>query len=138
MMTKSAVPIAIYAVLIGITSAILWIWTSDTLAPALFSAHAVAFGVVAVVIAVRGRRLDKRGDLPEAGDRPVPDLSFATVAFALGIINIVVGLYLGLYLILIGAAILGFGIAGLIREALAERRAFRRVEIDPPARADAP
>jgi hypothetical protein len=127
-MRTSAVPLAIYALLIGITSAILWVWSSDTLAPALLSGAALACALTALVVAVRGRRLDARGEAREAHDRPVPDLSFATVALALGIINIVVGLYLGLYLILIGAGILGFGIAGLIREAVAERRAFHRVE----------
>jgi heme A synthase len=127
-MRASAVPLAIYALLIGITSAVLWAWTSDTLPPALLSGGALAFAVIAAIVAIRGRRLDERGELPEAKDRPVPDLSFATVAIGLGIINVVVGLYLGLYLILIGAAILGFGVAGLIRETLAERRAFRRIE----------
>jgi hypothetical protein len=127
-MKTSAVPLAIYACLIGITSAVLWAWTSDTLAPALLSGGAVAFALTAAVVAIRGRRLDERGEVPEARVRPIPDLSFATVALGLGIINVVVGLYLGLYLILIGAGILGFGVAGLIREAVAERRAFRRIE----------
>jgi heme A synthase len=120
----SATPLAIYAALIGTTSTILWIWTPYTLPPALLSGGAVLFAVLAVIVALRGRQVDKRGARTEA----VPDLSFATVGVALGIINVVVGLYLGLYLILIGAGILGFGVAGLIREARAERRAHRLVE----------
>jgi hypothetical protein len=47
---------------------------------------------------------------------------------ALGIINILVGLYLGLYLILIGAGILAFGLGGWIREARAQRRAREIVD----------
>jgi hypothetical protein len=120
----SAVPLAIYALLIGITSAVLWVWTPYTLPPALLSGGAVLFALVALVVALRGHRNEEK----PGEDRPVPDLSFATVGIALGIINIVVGLYLGLYLILIGAAILGFGIGGTIREARAQRRARRTVD----------
>jgi heme A synthase len=127
-MRTSAVPLAIYALLIGTTSAILWIWTPYTLPPALLSGGAAGFAIVAAIVAIRGRRLDERGERPETQVRPVPDLSFATVAIGLGIINVVVGFYLGLYLVLIGAGILAFGIGGVIREALAERRAFRRIE----------
>ena len=43
-------------------------------------------------------------------------------------INILVGLYLGLYLILIGAGILAFGLGGWIREARAQRRAREIVD----------
>jgi hypothetical protein len=127
-MRFSAVPLAVYALLIGITSAVLWVWTPYTLPPALLSGGAVLFAVVAIVVALSGRRMDARGTRPEAEDRPVPDLSFATVGVALGIINVVVGLYLGLYLILIGAAILAFGLGGLIREARAQRRSRETVD----------
>jgi hypothetical protein len=127
-MRFSAVPLAVYALLIGITSAVLWVWTPYTLPPALLSGGAVGFAVVAIVVALRGRRMDARGTRPEGEDRPVPDLSFATVGVALGIINVVVGLYLGLYLILIGAGILALGLGGLIREARAQRRSRETVD----------
>ena len=127
-MRFSAVPIAVYALLIGITSAVLWVWTPYTLPPALLSGGAVLFAVVAIVAALRGRRMDARGTRPEGEDRSVPDLSFATVGVALGIINVVVGLYLGLYLILIGAGILAFGLGGLIREGRAQRRSRETVD----------
>jgi heme A synthase len=80
--------------------------------------------VLAVAVALRGRAEKPRDSV----NRTVPDLSFATVGVALGIINIVVGLYLGLYLILIGAAILVFGLGGWIREARAQRRAREIVD----------
>jgi hypothetical protein len=124
-MRFSAVPLAVYALLIGITSAVLWVWTPYTLPPAMLSGGAVLFAVVAIVVALRGRRMDARGTRPEG---EVPDLSFATVGIALGIINVVVGLYLGLYLILIGAGILAFGLGGLIREARAQRRSRETVD----------
>jgi hypothetical protein len=119
MTPKSAIPLAVYALLIGFTSVVLWVWTPYTLPPALLSGGALLIAVIALVVALRGRR-DTRADDVE---RSVPDLSFATVGVALGIINIVVGLYLGLYLILIGAGILAFGLGGWIREARAQRRA---------------
>ena len=119
MTPTSAVPLAVYALLIGITSAVLWVWTPYTLPPALLSGGALLFAVLAVVVALRGR-----GEThADEAERTVPDLSFATVGVALGIINILVGLYLGLYLILIGAGILAFGLGGWIREARAQRRA---------------
>jgi heme A synthase len=124
MTPTSAVPLASYAVLIGITSVVLWIWTPYTLPPALLSAGALLFAVLAAIVALRGR-----AEKPQAAEtEPVPDLSFATVGVALGIINIVVGLYLGLYLILIGAGILAFGLGGWIREVRAERRAREIVD----------
>lgn len=119
MSPTSAVPLALYALLIGITSAVLWIWSPYTLPPALLSGGAVLMLVIAIVVAVRERR-EKPKDVV---DRAVPDLSFATVGVALGIINILVGLYLGFYLVLIGAGILALGLGGWIREARAERRA---------------
>lgn len=124
MSPTSAVPLALYALLIGITSAVLWIWSPYTLPPALLSGGAVLMLVIAIVVAVRERREKPK----DAVERAVPDLSFATVGVALGIINILVGLYLGLYLILIGAGILAFGLGGWIREARAERRAREIVD----------
>jgi uncharacterized membrane protein YfcA len=121
MTPTSAAPLAIYGVAIGITSAVLWVWTPYTLPPALLSGGALLFLLLAAIVALKGRRVERRKDDTET----VPDLSFATVGVALGIINVIVGLYLGLYLILIGAGILGFGIAGWIREARAQRRARR-------------
>ena len=120
----SAVPLACYAVLIGITSVVLWVWTPYTLPPALLSGGALLFAVLALVVALRGRSEEREDDV----ERTVPDLSFATVGVALGIINILVGLYLGLYLILIGAGILAFGLGGWIREARAQRRAREIVD----------
>jgi heme A synthase len=124
MTPTSAVPLAVYALLIGVTSAVLWVWTPDTLPPVLLTAGALVFAVLAAVVALRGRA-EEREARPT---RTVPDLSFATVGVALGIINIVVGLYLGLYLILIGAGILAFGLGGWIREVRAQRRAREIVD----------
>ena len=124
MSPTSAVPLALYALLIGITSAVLWIWSPYTLPPALLSGGAVLMLVIAIVVAVRERR-EKPKDVV---DRAVPDLSFATVGVALGIINILVGLYLCFYLVLIGAGILALGLGGWIREARAQRRAREIVD----------
>jgi heme A synthase len=124
MTPTSAIPLAVYALLIGIMSAVLWVWTPYTLPPALLSGGALLFAVLALVVALRGRTEEREDEI----ERTVPDLSFATVGVALGIINIVVGLYLGLYLILIGAGILAFGLGGWIREARAQRRAREIVD----------
>jgi heme A synthase len=124
MTPTSAIPLAVYALLIGIMSAVLWVWTPYTLPPALLSGGALLFAVLALVVALRERAEQREDEI----ERTVPDLSFATVGVALGIINILVGLYLGLYLILIGAGILAFGLGGWIREARAQRRAREIVD----------
>jgi heme A synthase len=124
MTPTSAIPLAVYALMIGIMSAVLWVWTPYTLPPALLSGGALLFAVLALVVALRGRTEEREDEI----ERTVPDLSFATVGVALGIINILVGLYLGLYLILIGAGILAFGLGGWIREARAQRRAREIVD----------
>ena len=69
-MRFSAVPIAVYALLIGITSAVLWVWTPYTLPPALLSGGAVLFAVVAIVVALRVRRMDARGTRARTGRSP--------------------------------------------------------------------
>src|SRR5439155_1336113 len=50
MSPTSAVPLAVYGVLIGITSAVLWVWTPYTLPPALLSGGALLFLVVAALL----------------------------------------------------------------------------------------
>ena len=109
----SAVPLACYAVLIGITSAVLWVWTPYTLPPALLCGGAL--------LMFRDRR-DRRaaGADGEAVGRPgIPICPSRPSPWPWRSFDILVGLYLGLYLILIGAGILAFGLGGWIREARA-------------------
>jgi hypothetical protein len=131
--SSSAVPLACYAALLGITAAVLWVWSPYALPSALLTGGAVAIAVIALAVAVRDRA-EARAPGPEAAERPVPDYSVSILALAYALPTMLVGVYLGLYLILIGGGVLLLGLGGLIREWRAERSAVHRVEEN----ADAP
>jgi hypothetical protein len=132
--TSSAVPLACYALLIGIAAAVLWVWSPYALPSALLTGGAAAIAVIALAVAVRDRRVGAKAPGPGAAERPVPDYSVSILALAYALPTMLVGAYLGLYLILIGGGVLLLGLGGLIREWRAERRAVRRAEEN----ADAP
>jgi len=131
--SSSALPLACYAALLGITAAVLWVWSPYALPAALLTGGAVAIGVIALAVAVRDRRAEARAPGREAAERPVPDYSVSILALAYALPTMLVGAYLGLYLILIGGGVLLLGLGGLIREWRAERSAVHRVEEKPDA-----
>ena len=132
-MSSSALPLACYAALLGITAAVLWVWSPYALPAALLTGGAVAIGLIALAVAVRDRRAEAKAPGREAAERPVPDYSVSILALAYALPTMLVGAYLGLYLILIGGGILLLGLGGLIREWRAERSAVHRVEENPDA-----
>ena len=123
-MSSSALPLACYAALIGITAAVLWVWSPYALPSALLTGGAVAIAVIALAVAVRDRA-EARAPAIEAAERPVPDYSVSILALAYALPTMLVGAYLGLYLILIGGGVLLLGLGGLIREWRAERSTVR-------------
>jgi hypothetical protein len=131
--SSSALPLACYAALLGITAAVLWVWSPYALPSALLTGGAVAIAVIALAVAVRDRA-EARAPAIEAAERPVPDYSVSILALAYALPTMLVGAYLGLYLILIGGGVLLLGLGGLLREWRAERSAVHRVEEN----ADAP
>jgi hypothetical protein len=131
--SSSALPLACYAALLGITAAVLWVWSPYALPSALLTGGAVTIAVIALAVAVRDRA-EARAPAIEAAERPVPDYSVSILALAYALPTMLVGAYLGLYLILIGGGVLLLGLGGLIREWRAERSAVHRVEEN----ADAP
>jgi hypothetical protein len=131
--SSSALPLACYAALLGITAAVLWVWSPYALPAALLTGGAVAIGVIALAVAVRDRRAEARAPGREAAERPVPDYSVSILALAYALPTMLVGAYLGLYLILIGGGVLLLGLGGLTREWRAERSAVHRVEENPDA-----
>lgn len=76
--------------------------------------HLLLAGVAAASLVVGLVALTLRGD----GGAPVaaPELSFATALLALGVAAVVVGAMAGRWLVLIGAGMAAFGVAGLVRE----------------------
>jgi peptidoglycan biosynthesis protein MviN/MurJ (putative lipid II flippase) len=66
----------------------------------------------------RGRAPDEDPDV----ERPVTDTSLASAAIGVAIALIGLGTQFGLWLVEVGAGLLVFGVAGVIRELQAERR----------------
>jgi hypothetical protein len=114
------VPLLGYALLIGIAAAVLWAWSPDRLPAALLGGGAALMALVAAAVALGGR------DRSAPAVQPIPDYSFPVVAIAFALCTMLVGAYLGLYLILVGGGVMLLGLGGLLREARAEREAVRR------------
>jgi hypothetical protein len=113
---RAFVPLLVWATLLTVLAAVLWVWSSDHLPPAIFSAAAGVAWLVGLYAVLRpGRR-------PRLRVRPELDLSFSSVLVALAIAMLVVGALVGEWLILIGAGVLAAGLIGVARELRAERR----------------
>jgi hypothetical protein len=115
-MNRAAVPLLAWAMLLTVLAAVLWLWSSDHLPPAIFTGAAGVAWLVGLSAVLRpGRRTRLRA-------RPELDLSFASVLVALAIAMLVLGALVGEWLILIGAGVLAAGLIGVARELRAERR----------------
>jgi ABC-type Co2+ transport system permease subunit len=130
-MSRAAFPLLAYACLLSALAVVLWVWDDHWLPPTMLSVAAGAMTATAGVWVVQDRRLARTG---EAADlRAVPNLSAATALLGFAIPTALVGSYLGVYLVLIGGGLIVLAFGGLVREALAVRRAARA-----QARPDAP
>jgi hypothetical protein len=106
----------VWATLLTVLAAVLWVWSADHLPPAIFSAAAGVAWLVGIYAVLRpGRR-------PRLRVRPELDLSFSSVLVALAVAMLVLGALVGEWLILIGAGVLVAGLIGVVRELRAERR----------------
>ncbi len=119
-MSRSGIPLLGYALIMALDTAVLWAWGPGWLPVVLIGGATALTGLIgAALLAAR------RPASPPAVE-PIPDYSFSMVAVAFALCTMLVGAYLGLYLILVGAGVLVLGLGGLVREARAERRALRR------------
>jgi hypothetical protein len=107
-----------WAGLLAALTAVLWIWSpGDELAIASLGGAAVAAAALGAGLAVLARRAPS-----EPAARVVPDLSPPTALVAIAIAAMLFGAVAGLWLVLLGAGLLAFGLGGLLRELRAERR----------------
>jgi hypothetical protein len=114
---RAFVPLLVWATLLTVLAAVLWVWSADHLPPAIFSAAAgVAWFVGIYAVSRPGKRPRLRVGPPEL------DLSFSSVLVALAVAMLVLGALVGEWLILIGAGVLVAGLIGVVRELRAERR----------------
>ncbi|HEU5278085.1 MAG TPA: hypothetical protein VFU26_04180 [Gaiellaceae bacterium] len=111
---RVASPFIAWATLLTVLAAVLWVWSSDHLPPAIFTAAAGVAWIVALAALLRLYPL-RVG----AG----PELSFAGVLLALGIAMLALGALVGEWLVLIGAGTLLAGLAGVAVEVRSQRRA---------------
>jgi hypothetical protein len=115
-MNRAAVPLLAWATLLTVLAAVLWVWSTDHVPPAIFSAAAGVAWLVGLYAVLRpGRR-------PRLRVRPELDLSFSSVLVAIALAMLVLGALVGEWLVLIGAGVLLAGLIGVAREIRAERR----------------
>ena len=103
------------ALWMGTLSLVLWLWGGDQLAPALLTGAAVALALIAVYAATASEKA--------TGPRRIATSSLPTVVVVVGLVMIVNGFSFGLFLILIGAEVAALGVAGLVAQFVAQRRA---------------
>jgi uncharacterized iron-regulated membrane protein len=95
------------------------IFHEDKQAVLIASASVLGCAVVGAVLwAARGRVEAEDPDL----DRPVSDESVASAVIGIAVALIALGLQFGVFMVEIGAGLLVFGVAGVVRELRAERR----------------
>ena len=125
-MRAGAIPLLVWAALIGVLFAIHWIWTGDTLQIGSFG---FAIGLIlacAAVTVARDRDTVRRG-APEAGTevRAVPGASLGAPLVAAAFVACGFGLIFGSFLVFIAAGVFVGGVFVLVREIAGERRARR-------------
>ncbi len=109
-----AVWMAALGVWVGLLALVQWLWSSDDLGPALSTGAAGALLLMALFAAAVSVETSRPRRLAES--------SLATVAVVIGFAMAVNGLTFGLFLILIGAQVAALGVAGLVRQHIADRR----------------
>jgi hypothetical protein len=114
--SRAAVPLLAWATLLTVLSAVLWVWSSDHLPPAIFSGAAGVAWLVGLYALLRP------GKTPRLRVRPELDVSFASVVVALAIAMLLLGALVGEWLVLVGGGALLVGLIGVARELRAERR----------------
>jgi hypothetical protein len=110
---KVALPFVAWATLLTVLAAVLWVWSSDHVPPAIFTAAAGVAWCVGLYALFR--------PFPRALRR-APDLSLGSGLVAVAIAMLLVGALVGEWLILIGGGALLAGLVLVARELRAERR----------------
>jgi hypothetical protein len=111
-----AIALLAWAGMLAALAGMLWIWVPELLVVALLGGAAIATAALGVLVALRRPPRDGRIEV-------VPDLSLATALVALAAAAMLLGAEAGVWLVLIGAGMLVFGMGALTRELAAERRA---------------
>lgn len=103
--------VLVWATMLAGLALMLTLWWQDALVNALFWT-AVAATLVLAMLAWR----------PRERARVVPDVSLSTIVLALGIAGVVAGPSVGDWQVYLGAGLAALGLAGVVRELVAQRR----------------
>jgi hypothetical protein len=117
-------PVAFWASLLALWTAVQLIFDPQLIGVLLQAGAALGVALLALVVSAASR------DEP----RRIPELSMATVGFAVGVSGVLVGAEIGPWCIAMGAAIAVLSLGGLARERRAQPHA-RHVAPDPEAEA---
>ncbi|HEX8855324.1 MAG TPA: hypothetical protein VF752_06955 [Thermoleophilaceae bacterium] len=126
-MRRAAIPLLAWAVLLTCSAVGLWIYSHSWLNATLISAAAALTYLIALGFVIRHRRMPDASEArahPELSVRALPDLSFGSALIGIAIATMIFGAEFGLFLVYIGLGLLLFGVARLIFELRAERRAL--------------
>ena len=128
-MRAGAIPLLVWATLIGVLFAIHWVWTGDTLQTASFG-FAIGLILACAAGAVARDRETVRSGPPEAREQveTVPEASVGAPLVAAAIVACGFGLVFGSFLVFIAAGVFVAAGALLVRELADGRRARESAE----------
>lgn len=115
-MRRAAIPLVAWGALLALWTLVQLIFSPDAITVALLGGASLAVFLTAAVVALAAAG-------PE--ERPIPDVSVATVTAAVGVSIAVIGAQFGTWCILLGLGLAAFGLGGVVRERRAERRSVR-------------
>jgi Na+/H+-translocating membrane pyrophosphatase len=132
-MRGGAIPLLVWALILGVLFAIHWAWTGDTLQTGTFG-FAIGLVLAAAALTAAGSRdaLRRGAPPPPEGAEAVPAASLGAPLAGLGLAAVGFGLVFGAFLVFIGAGMFVCGVAVAGRELAGERRARREWSVREP------
>ena len=130
-MRGGAIPLLVWACLLGVLMAGNWVWTGDTLQIGEFGFAVLVILLAATALVMAHRAAIRRG--PPAPSETVrveaaPDLSFAAVLAAIAVASILFGLTWAYFLVYFGAGLLLLSLGRLVLELQSARASRNRYE----------
>jgi hypothetical protein len=117
---NAGTPLLAWGAALSLLAAGLLLWSGVGRGPWLLLAGAATATVLAGLAMGRAAR-----SLRETA-RPLPDVSLSPTVAAFGVLLVLTAVAAGGWLVLLGLGIFGLGVAGVVRELMAQRRETRR------------
>ncbi|HLH13757.1 MAG TPA: hypothetical protein VKV16_03130 [Solirubrobacteraceae bacterium] len=130
MMRGGALPVFVWACLIGVLWLLNLIWEGRAMQSGDYGFAVAVIALLAVALVLACRDAIRRGPPPPAtgAAKPqrIPDFSFGAVGVAIGIASVVFGLAFGHFLVYFGCGVVVLSVGRLAVELLAARESARR------------